>query len=267
MCVRGLATAAAPAKIQRPKHTGPPTVQSTAAEIKYLGTVYSIAASSNHLTKDKLEFVVREAKSEKDLPFARESLDTYERNFLLIPTHCTGTFVSKCIQNNQADMALQWMQDSKFLPKHIVNGTFSRLIDHYSDVGQVDKALAVFDVVTKHKIEATTKVYTSMIKMGKKNGKADLALEFATKASHAKMINSHALLQLVGDLPDSDVRDLMPVVKDLAHLGEVFVNKELAALFARYEMEAEPVAASSDAAADEDDADDDAADETTDKKD
>ncbi|KAF0750293.1 hypothetical protein AaE_006763 [Aphanomyces astaci] len=236
-CVRGFAVsaAAAPVKVQRPKHTGPPTLQSTAAEVQYLGTVYSIAASSNHLTKAKLEFIVREAKSEKDLPLAREALELYERNFLLIPTHCTGTFVSKCIKHNQADLALQWLRDSKFLSKHIVNGTFSRLIDHYSAAGDVDKAVEVFGIAKKHNIEITAKVYTSLINLGKANGKIDLAVDYALQAGHAKMINSHGVLLLLRDLPEHDLRDLIPVAKNVIHLGDVFLNKELTSLLEQYD--------------------------------
>ncbi|RQM22173.1 hypothetical protein B5M09_003754 [Aphanomyces astaci] len=252
-CVRGFAVsaAAAPVKVQRPKHTGPPTLQSTAAEVQYLGTVYSIAASSNHLTKAKLEFIVREAKSEKDLPLAREALELYERNFLLIPTHCTGTFVSKCIKHNQADLALQWLRDSKFLSKHIVNGTFSRLIDHYSAAGDVDKAVEVFGIAKKHNIEITAKVYTSLIKytrsfismrwcvdcvlscsLGKANGKIDLAVDYALQAGHAKMINSHGVLLLLRDLPEHDLRDLVRIL-----------SCELTSLLEQYDESAAPASA------------------------
>ncbi|KAG9399062.1 hypothetical protein AC1031_012020 [Aphanomyces cochlioides] len=226
VAARGLATNA-PAAVQRPKHTGPPTLQSTVAEIKYLGTVYSIAASATQLSKEKLEFVVREIKSEKDLTLAREALELYELNYLHIPKHCTGTFVSKCIKNGHADLALDWMANSPSLSKYIVNGTSANLISHYAESGELEKGLKVVDIVKQHKMELSAKVYNALISLCKKQGKMDLAIQFATEACHAKMMNAHGFLLLLDGLSDSELEKTIPLVKSLIHLGEVYTNAKL----------------------------------------
>ncbi|KAF0693073.1 Aste57867_15925 [Aphanomyces stellatus] len=206
------------------------TLQSTVNEIKHLSSVYSIAASANHLSKDKLEFVVREIKSDKDLPLVREALELYERNFLSIPAHCTGTFVSKCIQNNQADLALEWMAGSKSLPKFIVNGTAANLIDHFGEAGQLEKGLEVFSIVKKHNMDLSTKVYNALVISCKKQGNTELAFQYASEACQKKMMNSHGILGLLEGLTDAEIEEKLPTIKSLIHLGDVYVNKRLEVL-------------------------------------
>ncbi|EQC39110.1 hypothetical protein SDRG_03318 [Saprolegnia diclina VS20] len=222
----------AAARPTRPKHSGPPTLQSTVAEIKYLSQVYSIAAASAHLPKKKLEFVVREIKGEKDLPLVREALELYESRFLHIPTYCSGTFVSKCIKTGQADLALEWMQGSKKLSKHIENGSAANLIAAFAEKGEFEKGLQVYTVLKAHGIEMTTKVFTSLIQLSKAQGNMDQAWAFALEGCSGKMLNAHGLITLLKDLPADDVAAKAAHVKQLMTLGDVHSNATLDKLLA-----------------------------------
>ncbi|OQS01333.1 hypothetical protein ACHHYP_01332 [Achlya hypogyna] len=226
------AFSAAPVRIMRPKHSGPPTLASTVADMKYLGQVYSIAAVSAHLPKKKLEFVVREIKGEKDLPLVREALELYEAKFLPIPVYCSGTFVSKCIKAGQADLALEWMQNSKKLGKHIENASAANLINAFAEKGEFEKGLQVYELVKLTDLEITTKVYTALINLSKAQGNMEQAWAFALEACSSQNLNAHGFVQLLKGLTADEVNAKADYIKKLLLLGNVHSNASLDKLLA-----------------------------------